>query len=134
MLNQDIDGVAKGKEGGDEIKPKKRYQKKKKVDTASTAVGALTAAGGTKLDVSNSASTPVEPPVGMMPPPPQVSTVANPTVSPMVISKKKPGFSEPTPVEKADDEKDRTLAPVIPAAPAAAVKGKRGRKPKKTDD
>jgi len=134
MLNQDIDGVAKGKEGGDEIKPKKRYQKKKKVDTASTAVGALTAAGGTKLDVSNSASTPVEPPVGMMPPPPQVPTVANPTVSPMVISKKKLAVTKPTPVEKADDEKDSTLAPVIPVASAAAVKGKRGRKPKKKDD
>jgi hypothetical protein len=99
MSNQDKTTVGVDGEGGDEIKPKKKYQKKKKADTASTAVGASTAAGATKLDVSNSASTPIELPVGMIPPP------LPPTVSPMVISKKKPAVTKPTPVEKADDER-----------------------------
>jgi DNA methyltransferase 1-associated protein 1 len=119
------DGVAK--EGGDDMKPKKKYQKKKKADTASTAVGASTAAGATKFDVSSSALTPIDPSVGMI----QIPTVANPTVSPMVISKKKLAVNKPTPVEKAGDEKNNTLAPAIPSAVA---KEKRGRKPKKKDD
>lgn len=127
MSNQDKTTVGVD---GDVIKPKKKCQKKKKADTPSTAE-ASTAAGATKLDFSSAASTSVEPPVGMIPPPLQIPTVANPTVSPMVISKKKPAVTKPTPVEKADDEKNNTVSPAIPSA---AAKGKRGRKPKKKDD
>ena len=87
----------------------------------------MTAAGATNFDVSNSALTPIDPSVGMI----QIPTVANPTVSPMVISKKKLAVNKPTPVEKAGDEKNNTLAPAIPSAVA---KEKRGRKPKKKDD
>ncbi|KAL3782630.1 LOW QUALITY PROTEIN: hypothetical protein ACHAW5_001774 [Stephanodiscus triporus] len=132
-------GAGKGKKGIDG--PKKKYQKKPKIDPKSAAIAAF-ATATVIPPAANAASIPAPgEPTGTMPPPPALPSASNPTVAPTVTSTKEPAAAKPPSSMNAqpqpqlgnsvDTDVNDTSAPVIIPA---KIPGKRGRKPKKKQD